>query len=130
MAEKLIIDCYIFIIILKRTVYFTDSTTCAMLTWKNLLVLKDGGLVGVSLNDLSLIFLSQSFDPTTVSLLPAGEKKNAYMVIVSKSPNAVMSRPSKRFGLISFLPPYTPISNPQAHLSFRRRQYKNLILKA
>lgn len=75
MAEKLIINCYIFIIIKIRMVYFTDPTTCAMLTWKNPLVLKPGGLAGVSLNDLSLTFLSQSFAPTIVSLQPAGKKK-------------------------------------------------------
>lgn len=64
------------------------------------------------------------------SLLGKKKKKKAYVVIFSKSPNPVMSRPSKRFGLILFLPPSIPISNPQAHPSFRRRQYKNLILRA
>ena len=82
-----------------------------------------------------IFLLFSSLNPLTQPLylsclLGGGGEGNAYVVIVSMCPNAVMSRPSKRFGLISFLPPSTPISNPQAHPSFRRRQYKNLILKA
>lgn len=84
-----------------------------------------------------MIFLSFSSlnplpQPLYLSSLLEKKKKerNAYVVIFSKSPNPVMSRPSERFGLILFLPPSIPISNPQAHPSFRRRQYKNLILRA
>lgn len=81
-----------------------------------------------------MIFLSfSSLNPLPQALYLfclLGKKKKAYVVIFSRSPNPVMSRPSKRFGLISFLPPAIPISNPQAHPRFRRRLYKNLILRA
>lgn len=55
--------------------YFTDAEICAMLAWNDLLILKAGGLAGDLPRWSFSLYLSQSIDPTILSLLSAGKKR-------------------------------------------------------